>query len=109
LTTLDSLTEQFLIAMEDVPWRLYFSGLFGSAAVEFTSMIKSTLVIDGDCPPLYKKPFYILARAGFALFIAAPLPTLLGATSILTAIYIGASAPLIFDRLASGILPDVSK
>lgn len=95
--------------MDDVPWRIYFSGLFGSAAVEFSSMMKATLAENGNCPDLYKKPFYVLARAILGIVFAAPLPVLLDANSMLTAIYMGASAPLIIDKLASGVLPEIPK
>ncbi|MGJ0426632.1 hypothetical protein [Methylocystis sp.] len=97
------------VALDDVPWRIYFSGLFGSAAVEFSSMMKASLSENGNCPDLYKKPFYILARAAFGLVFAAPLSVFLQANSILTAVYVGASAPLIFDKLASGVLPELSR
>lgn len=106
MTLTDIAYDQLQVAMDEVPWRLYFAGLFGNAAVEFTSMTKATLAHNGNCPELYRKPFYVAARATFAVVFAAPLPILLGAASILSAFYIGASAPVIFDKLASGILPE---
>jgi hypothetical protein len=51
---------------------------------------------------IYKKPFYIFIRAMFALFVAGPLPIILEAPSWFSAAYIGASAPVVMDRLASG-------
>jgi hypothetical protein len=38
----------------------------------------------------------------FALFVAGPLPIILEAPSWFSAAYIGASAPVVMDRLASG-------
>jgi hypothetical protein len=81
---------------------MYLIGIFGNIAVEIAAALRQTLALDGRCPPLYKKPFYIFIRAAFAFFVAGPLPIILDASSWFSAAYIGASAPVVIDRLASG-------
>jgi hypothetical protein len=81
---------------------MYFIGIFGNLSVEIAAALRLTLELDGRCTPIYKKPFYIFIRAMFALFVAGPLPIILDAPSWFSAAYIGASAPVVMDRLASG-------
>jgi hypothetical protein len=97
------MTTAQLFAADQRLVEIYVVGLFGSLAVEVSSALKQTLELHGACPPLYKKPFYLVIRVIFAFFIAAPLPIIFDATSWVAALYMSASAPIILDRLASGI------
>jgi hypothetical protein len=83
---------------------IYFVGFFANTAVEITAALRQSLALNGACPPLYKKPFYIVMRVAFAIFVAGPLPVLMGPSTVVSALYIGASAPVVVDRLASGAL-----
>ncbi len=82
----------------------YWAGFFGHWAVEVYAALRYAILHNGKCPPLYKKPFYVMIRVFFSLCVAAPLPHFLGADTLLSAVYIGASAPLIIERMASGSL-----
>lgn len=80
----------------------YWIGVIGSLAAEVASAFKACSDIDGRCPDRYKRPAYLIFRALLALFSGA-LPVVLDAQNSLTAFYLGASAPLILDRLARGV------
>lgn len=75
----------------------FWHGLFGNISIEVYSALQYAINNDGHCPPLYKKRFYIVARVAFA-GISGCLPSFLGASTIYSAIYIGACAPLIMER-----------
>ncbi|WP_425665711.1 hypothetical protein [Sinorhizobium fredii] len=83
---------------------IFWIGAFGSAAVEVGAAAKACADLDGSCPERYKKPFYLFTRVAMAL-IAGAIPTVLEAANALTAFYMGASAPLILDRLQRGLEP----
>jgi hypothetical protein len=80
----------------------YIWGLFGSIIVEVGAVVRATSNNDGRCPPPYNRSFYVCVRAVFAI-LAGFLPVLLNAGNALTAFYLGASAPLVIDRAASGV------
>jgi hypothetical protein len=82
----------------------YWYGFFGHWAVEIYAALQYAILHDGACPPLYKRPFYIVIRILFSICVAAPLPYFLGSTTISSAVYIGACAPLIMGRMATGSL-----
>jgi hypothetical protein len=86
---------------------MYAVGFLGSTAVELAAALRLARELDGRCPKMYKEPFYLFIRAMFAFGVAGPLPILLGATTLYIAFYIGASAPIVVDRLASGSSPGV--
>lgn len=67
--------------------------------------MQQTVRDGGRCPELYRQPFYIFIRFLFAFGIAGPLPYLLDVTHTLAALYMGASAPIIIDKMAKGIQP----
>ena len=81
-------------------------GSLGSLAIELATAVKLTTDAHGSCPPIYKKPFYIFMRVGFALICAGPLAALMDAASYWSAFYLGISAPLVYDRLARGLQPE---
>ena len=84
---------------------LYVSGVLGSLGVELAACLAATVKGGGKWPPIYKRPFYLVVRTVFALTAAGLLPVYLAASSGLSALYLGASAPLVWDRLARGLQP----
>jgi hypothetical protein len=82
----------------------FWVGVIGSLAVETAGAVKDCAALDGLCPDRYKRPAYLLFRGLLAL-AAGTLPVFLEAPKPLTAFYLGASAPLLLDRLARGIKP----
>jgi len=83
----------------------FWLGFLGSAAVEVAAAVKSCADLDGHCPERYKRPFYLFVRVLLAI-VAGSLPVVLEASNALTSFYMGASAPLLLDRLGKGIKPD---
>lgn len=79
-------------------------GVLGSIAVEVGAAAKSCADLNGACPARYKRPFYLLIRGLLAL-VGGSLPVVLDAANALTSFYLGASAPLVLDRLERGIHP----
>lgn len=88
------------------PVTAYAIGVLGSIGVEVAAALKLTAEHGGACPPIYKRPFYVVMRCTFALIAAGPLPVLMDAASWLAAFYLGISAPVVFDRLARGLQPN---
>jgi hypothetical protein len=86
-------------------YEIYAISVFGSLGVEFSALIRDITASHGRLPDRYKRIPYPVARILFAFAIAGPLALFLSAFDTLTALYIGASAPLFFDRLAAGIQP----
>ena len=87
------------------PGWAYAIATFGSLGVELTALVRDLAANDGRLPRRYKRVAYPTARVLFAFIAAGPLAILLSAETALSAFYIGATAPLIFDRLAAGIQP----
>jgi hypothetical protein len=83
----------------------FYIGMLGSISVEIYSALNDCVAINGMCPERYKRFPYIVFRVLMA-GIGGTLATLLDAPSSLTAFYIGASAPLLLDRMAHGVKPD---
>jgi hypothetical protein len=90
-----------IIAGLDIP-NIYWCGVLGSAGVELAAALQAASANEGIFPPKYKKWTFLLFRGIFAL-IAGVVPIALDAQNIWSAIYLGASAPLIFDRAARGL------
>lgn len=82
----------------------YLYGVLGSGLVEIAAFVKSVADNEGELPSRYKKLPYIITRLIFPC-AAGAVPFAFEATKPLVAVYLGASAPIIIDRLASGILP----
>jgi len=85
----------------DVP-NIYWFGVLGSAAVELAAALQAAGANDGALPAKYHKPLFLVLRALFAL-VAGTVPIALSAQNLWSALYLGASAPLIFDRAARGL------
>jgi hypothetical protein len=83
---------------------LYLWGVVGSLAVEVGAAVKNAADSDGVFPPKYTRWQFLTIRCVFAFF-AGTVPLMLDATNTLTAFYLGASAPLVFDRAARGLEP----
>jgi hypothetical protein len=86
----------------------YVYGVIGSIGVELAAALKGASDNDGSLPAKYHKPVFVILHALFAL-VAGTVPVALGATNMWSAIYLGASAPLIFDRAARGLEPPPPK
>ncbi|MER9890029.1 hypothetical protein NKJ48_31080 [Mesorhizobium sp. M0114] len=83
---------------------VYCFGVLGSIGVELAAALTAASANDGLIPPKYKKPMFVGLRLVFA-FIAGSVPYALDAQNAWSAIYLGASAPLVFDRAARGLDP----
>jgi hypothetical protein len=85
----------------------YAVAVTSSIAVELSALVKETSSNGGNLPERYKKRAYPIFRTLFAFIVAGPLAVLivdeLSKSAFLAALYVGGSAPLIFDRIASGI------
>ena len=88
------------------PLNAYAAGVFGSVAVEIVAVAHASAKAGGRCPALYTKPFYIFVRVLVALIAAGGLAVYLHAANEIAAIYLGASAPLVFDRMQRGLQPN---
>jgi hypothetical protein len=83
-------------------WAALFGwAFFASIGIEVGAALKAITSAEGTLPPLYKSPAYIVVRLLFAC-VAGGLGIVL-ATTPLTALYVGASAPIVLDRLAKGL------
>jgi hypothetical protein len=71
------------------PLTAYGIGVLGSLAVELAAAVKLATEHDGVCPPIYKKPFYLITRFLFALIGAGSLPVMMDAASLWSAFYLG--------------------
>ena len=80
----------------------YWWGVLGSASVEILAAVRASASNGGGCPPPYNSFFYICVRTLLAL-CAGALPVALDSANIITAIYLGAGAPLVFDRAAGAL------
>ena len=85
----------------------YWWGVLGSASVEILAAVRASAGNGGGCPPPYNSVFYICARTLLAL-CAGALPVALDSANVITAIYLGAGAPLVFDK-AAGALESASE
>ncbi|WP_235532778.1 hypothetical protein [Sphingomonas sp. Leaf412] len=59
---------------------------------------------EGDLPSRYRKIPYLIVRMILA-FSSGAIAVALDAANPLTAFYLGASAPIVLDKLAQGALP----
>jgi hypothetical protein len=97
--------DAFLSGTVPSPTTCYVIGVIGSITLEIAAALRLSAEAGGVCPPIYKKPFYVLVRVIFALTAAGLLPVMMSAQSIWSAFYLGITAPLVFDRLARGLQP----
>lgn len=86
---------------------IYCYGVLGSVGVELAAALTAASSNDGHLPVKYHKPVFLGLRTIFAL-IAGSVPLALEAANMWSAIWLGASAPLVFDRAARGLDPQAS-
>jgi hypothetical protein len=80
-------------------------GFVGSLSVELGAALSAIVSNRGVVPIPYNKAPYLAVRAIFTMFAPGFLAVALDAKDALTAFYLGASAPLVLDRAASGLQP----
>jgi hypothetical protein len=88
-------------ALSGIPVFFYW-GVAGSVCAETASALKECKDRGGQCPPLYKTPSYVIIRSLVAI-AAGIFPVAMDAQNILTAFYLGISAPIALDRLSRGL------
>lgn len=74
--------------------------------VEIGTMARACANMDGGIPVRYKSFVYIPVRILLAL-CAGAIATVFDAKTALVAFYLGASAPVVIDKLAQGALPTI--
>lgn len=74
--------------------------------VEIGTMARACANMDGGVPARYKSFVYIPVRILLAL-CAGAIATVFDAKTALVAFYLGASAPVVIDKLAQGALPTI--
>lgn len=84
-------------------YEAYGCGVLGSVAIELAAALRLSTKTGGGCPPIYKEPFFVILRIGFAIVAAGPLPVMMDAPGLWSAFYYGVTAPVLFDRLARGL------
>ena len=82
---------------------IYIWGAIGSLGVEVVAAAKACADLGGEIPPPYKKWFYIVTRVALIFAAAGPLAVAFQAANEWSAVYMGAGAPIIFDRLQRGL------
>lgn len=83
---------------------VFLTGFFASAIVELSALLRDMAAGNWELPKRYRSVAFIVARVLFA-FVAGALVVILGAPTPLIALYMGASAPVLIDRLMSGLKP----
>jgi hypothetical protein len=86
---------------------IYGYGVLGSLGVELAAALATAGNNGGAFPEKYHSMYFLFWRGVFA-FMAGSVPLALDAQNMWSAIYLGASAPLIFDRAARGLDSDNS-
>ena len=85
---------------------LFWVGFLGSLSVEVGTCYRAMANSEGDLPKRYRKPVYLVVRT-FLAFSGGAIAVALDAKNPLTAFYLGASAPIVLDKLAQGALPTI--
>jgi hypothetical protein len=80
--------------------------VIGSLVVEIGAACRAAANDNGDVPDRYKKIPYLIVRGLLALSAGA-LAVVFDPKTALAAFYIGASAPLVLDKLAQGAIPTI--
>lgn len=83
---------------------LFWLGCAGSAAVEIANGCRACANLDGRVPVRYTRWPYLMSRLLLAL-AGGTLAVVFEAPTSLAAFYLGASAPLVIDKLAQGAIP----
>lgn len=81
-------------------------GVLGSLVVEIGGAYRACVGLEGQLPRYYRQPAYFVCR--FLLAIAGgTIASVFDAQTDLVAFYLGASAPMVIDRLTQGALPSL--
>lgn len=80
--------------------------MLGSLVVEVGACCRAMANAEGDLPTRYGKPLYLFVRLLLALS-GGTLAVVFDAPTALAAFYLGASAPIVLDKLAQGAIPTV--
>jgi hypothetical protein len=84
----------------------YWVGVCGSAVVEAFAFAQALAKNDGVVPKRYTRPAHCVTRVVIPFF-AGSLPMIMDAATPLIAFYLGASAPVLVDKLAEGVMPRI--
>jgi hypothetical protein len=85
---------------------LFWVGVLGSVVVEIGACARAAANAEGDLPARYRKPVYLFVRGLLALS-GGTLAVVFDSPTALAAFYLGASAPIVLDKLAQGALPTI--
>ena len=85
---------------------LFWVGFLGSLFVEIAVCVRVAAIDDGKVPVRYTRFGYLVMRILLALG-GGTLAVVFDAHNALTAFYLGASAPIVLDKLAQGALPSL--
>lgn len=85
---------------------LFWVGVLGSAVVEVGACCRAAANNNGDLPERYLKIPYLFVRGLLALS-GGTLAVVFDSPTALAAFYLGASAPIVLDKLAQGAIPTV--
>jgi hypothetical protein len=86
----------------DIELKMYAFGVLGSIIAEVTALLRAIAANNKTLPKGYYTIAYVIVRTLFALIVAGPFAALL-AQAAWTAVYVGITAPLVYDRVAAGI------
>lgn len=85
---------------------LFWVGVLGSLVVEIGACCRAATNSNGDLPVRYKKFSYLFVRSLLALS-GGTLAVVFDSASAMAAFYLGASTPIVLDKLAQGALPTI--
>ena len=80
--------------------------MIGSLVVEIGACCRASANNDGEIPVRYTKVGYLFVRLLLALS-GGTLAVVFDSPTALAAFYLGASTPIVLDKLAQGALPTV--
>jgi hypothetical protein len=72
--------------------------------VEVFAFARGCSKLDGEVPKRYMKAPFVVTRCVLPFFAGA-IPMIMDAATPMIAFYLGASAPVIVDKLAEGVMP----
>lgn len=85
---------------------LFWVGVIGSLVVEVGACARAASNGDGSLPNRYFKVGYLIIRLLLAL-AGGTLAVVFDSQTPLAAFYLGASAPIVLDKLAQGAIPTI--
>lgn len=83
----------------------YWIGVLGSLSVEIATATNDCGKAHGVLPPRYKSFPYLVVRTLLAFMGGGMLPVVLEAANGMTSFWLGASAPIVLDKLERGVHP----